>query len=82
MLSLQIAAAQTGVHNSIVWNFMSRRLRIFPYKLQMRQQITDYDKLNRTYFPQYSQNELKHFTEVFSSRLIPSISVNLHFADS
>lgn len=47
-----------GDHTRI-WNFLRRGLKRFSCILQMHDEITDSEKLNRIYFAQYCRNELR-----------------------
>lgn len=58
--SLQNAAAQTGAHYRTICHFLRRELKLFPYKLQMHQQISASDKLNRISFARYFPNGLRN----------------------
>lgn len=57
-LSLRIAATEIGIHHTTIWRFLRRELKLFPYKLQLHQQISDEDKAKRIEFAQYCRNEL------------------------
>lgn len=64
-MSLRTAAVQIGLHHTTLWNFLRRNLKLYRYKLQMHQQISDEDKLVRVNFAQCCRNELTNDSEFF-----------------
>lgn len=78
--SLRNSSARSGVHHTKIWHFPRRELKLFQYRLQMHQQITDSDELNRTFFAQHFRNDLKHDSEFLRWIVFP-ISANFLFLE-
>lgn len=68
-LSSKLAATKIKIHHTTTWRFMIRELKLFPYKLQMLQKISDTDKVKRISFSQYYRNELGNDSRILKQVL-------------
>ena len=69
--SLRDVAREVSLPHTTVWNVIRKQLNMFPYRLQIAQQLSHDDKTNRLNFAQFLQAELvedSHYLEriVFS----------------
>lgn len=70
-ISLIIAATQAGLQDTIIWMFLKREINLHPYKLHMRQEANDKDKLNWTRLAIYHPNDLRNIPN-FLKRMVLS----------
>ena len=68
-VSLRTAATQVGVHHTTIWSFLRRELKLYPYKLQMAQQLSEEDETKRINFARYCRAELR-FDSEFLKRVV------------
>lgn len=83
--SLREVGAVVGVHHTTVWHFLRNKLKLYPYRLQIGQQLSETDKNNRVTFAQLCKERLQenpNFLKriVFSDECIFSLkgAVNKH----
>lgn len=56
---LREVGAVVEVHHTTVWKFQRRKLKMFPYRVQIGQQLSDIDKANRVSYDRQCQKEMK-----------------------
>jgi len=57
--SLREVGGVVGVHHTTVWHFLRKKLKLFPYRLQMGQQLSETDRENRMIFAQLCKEKLQ-----------------------
>lgn len=58
-LSLRNAAFEIRINHTIISIFLRGNVKLFPWKLQMHQQINDEDRVKATHTAQYCRNKLR-----------------------
>ena len=72
---IRVVVARTGVSRMIVWNYLRKQLKRFPYKLRMSPTQSDSNKLQRLEFAQHCRRELRNDTR-YLQRIIFSDECN------
>lgn len=60
IFSLRTTDMQIRVYHTTIWNFLRRELELYPYKLQISEEINELEKLSRVSFARYCLNALKN----------------------
>jgi len=48
-----------GVHHKTIWHFLRKKLKIFPYRLQIEKGLSEKDKENHLAFAQLCKEKLE-----------------------